>query len=116
MASEAREQLLTYGWPGNVRELRNAIERAVILADGGQIRSEHLPVTAPRPPLASTDFSAIGPLPAGGVNLEAIERSLVVKALTQARHNKTRAAKLLGLTRAQLYSRIEKYGLAETEL
>ena len=54
-------------------------------------------------------------LPAGGVNLEAIERSLVVKALTQARHNKTRAAKLLGLTRAQLYSRIEKYGLAETE-
>jgi two-component system NtrC family response regulator len=56
-----------------------------------------------------------GPLPAGGVNLEAIERSLVVKALAQARHNKTRAAKLLGLTRAQLYSRIEKYGLAETE-
>ena len=55
------------------------------------------------------------PFPAGGVNLEAIERSLVVKALTQARHNKTRAAKLLGLTRAQLYSRIEKYGLAETE-
>ena len=54
-------------------------------------------------------------MPAGGVNLEAIERSLVVKALTQARHNKTRAAKLLGLTRAQLYSRIEKYGLAETE-
>ena len=61
------------------------------------------------------DDAAGGPLPAGGVNLEAIERSLVVKALTQARHNKTRAAKLLGLTRAQLYSRIEKYGLAETE-
>ena len=49
------------------------------------------------------------------VNLEDIERSLVVKALTQARHNKTRAAKLLGLTRAQLYSRIEKYGLTGTE-
>ena len=40
---------------------------------------------------------------------------LVIKALRQARHNKTRAAKLLGLTRAQLYSRIEKYGLAEIE-
>ena len=79
------------------------------------IRSEHLPVTAPRPAPASTETSAAPNLPAGGVNLEAIERSLVVKALTQARHNKTRAAKLLGLTRAQLYSRIEKYGLAETE-
>ena len=59
--------------------------------------------------------SAAALLPAGGVSLDAIERSLVVKALTQARHNKTRAAKLLGLTRAQLYSRIEKYGLAESE-
>ena len=39
----------------------------------------------------------------------------MIKALRQARHNKTRAAKLLGLTRAQLYSRIEKYGLAEIE-
>jgi transcriptional regulator with GAF, ATPase, and Fis domain len=114
IARDAKDQLLGYAWPGNVRELRNAIERAVILADGGFIRSEHLPVTAPRPAPVSTDTAA-STLPAGGVNLEAIERSLVVKALTQARHNKTRAAKLLGLTRAQLYSRIEKYGLAESE-
>jgi two-component system NtrC family response regulator len=114
MAREAKDRLLAYSWPGNVRELRNAIERAVILADGGVIRSEHLPVGSGRP--SSGDASATGAaFPAGGVNLEAIERSLVVKALTQARHNKTRAAKLLGLTRAQLYSRIEKYGLAESE-
>jgi len=115
ISREAREHLLAYGWPGNVRELRNAIERAVILADGGVIRSEHLPVTAPRLAPVRSDDAPAGPLPAGGVNLEAIERSLVVRALTQARHNKTRAAKLLGLTRAQLYSRIEKYGLAESE-
>jgi transcriptional regulator with GAF, ATPase, and Fis domain len=114
MARDAKDQLLAYAWPGNVRELRNAIERAVILADGGHIRSEHLPVTAPPAAAPSVDGAA-APLPPGGVNLEAIERSLVVKALAQARHNKTRAAKLLGLTRAQLYSRIEKYGLAETE-
>jgi transcriptional regulator with PAS, ATPase and Fis domain len=113
ISREAREHLLTYEWPGNVRELRNAIERAVILADGGFIRSEHLPVT-PRRAARGDDESAAS-LPAGGVNLEDIERSLVVKALTQARHNKTRAAKLLGLTRAQLYSRIEKYGLTEAE-
>jgi transcriptional regulator with PAS, ATPase and Fis domain len=115
IARDAREQLLAYSWPGNVRELRNAIERAVILADGGHIRSEHLPVTNGRASAATSADSAMTTLPAGGVNLEAIERSLVVKALTQARHNKTRAAKLLGLTRAQLYSRIEKYGLAEFE-
>ena len=115
IARDAKDQLLGYAWPGNVRELRNAIERAVILADGGYIRSEHLPVTAPRASSPANGDGVTPPLPIGGVNLEAIERSLVVKALTQARHNKTRAAKLLGLTRAQLYSRIEKYGLAESE-
>ena len=112
---DARDRLLAYAWPGNVRELRNAIERAVILADGGYIRSTHLPFGESRSAASPIDTPAGFSLPAGGVNLQAIERSLVVKALTQARHNKTRAAKLLGLTRAQLYSRIEKYGLAETE-
>jgi transcriptional regulator with GAF, ATPase, and Fis domain len=125
ISREAKDRLVAYNWPGNVRELRNAIERAVILADGGMIRSDHLPVAPPAAPprvassQAATSVSAVeapsAPLPAGGVNLEDIERSLVAKALTQARFNKTRAAKLLGLTRAQLYSRIEKYGLAETE-
>jgi transcriptional regulator with GAF, ATPase, and Fis domain len=115
ISPEAKDHLLTYEWPGNVRELRNAIERAVILADGGFIRSEHLPVTPRRAARNDEETSGTGPLPAGGVNLEDIERSLVLKALTQARHNKTRAAKLLGLTRAQLYSRIEKYGLTGAE-
>jgi transcriptional regulator with GAF, ATPase, and Fis domain len=116
ISRDATDQLIAYGWPGNVRELRNAIERAVILADGGFIRSEHLPVTSPRQLAAGgAEVASAAAFPAGGVNLEAIERSLVAKALSQARHNKTRAAKLLGLTRAQLYSRIEKYGLAESE-
>ena len=116
IARDARDQLLGYTWPGNVRELRNAIERAVILADGGYIRSEHLPVTGARQAHAAAEpAGSPAAFPPGGVNLEAIERSFVIKALHQARHNKTRAAKLLGLTRAQLYSRIEKYGLAEIE-
>jgi transcriptional regulator with PAS, ATPase and Fis domain len=112
---EVKKQLLAYAWPGNVRELRNVIERAVILADGGYIRSEHLPVGgAKHGPAVLPGDDPASPLPPGGVNLEAIERALVVKALTQARHNKSRAARLLGLTRSQLYSRIEKYGLVET--
>jgi len=113
ISRDAKEQLLAYSWPGNVRELRNAIERAVILADGGHIRSEHLPVTSQRPTMSGAPSS--GTLAAGAMNLGEIERSLVVNALAQARYNKTRAAKLLGLTRAQLYSRIEKYGLEERE-
>jgi DNA-binding NtrC family response regulator len=115
IARDAKDQLLTYPWPGNVRELRNAIERAVILADGGYIRTEHLPLTVPRETAATGGDVNGAAFPPGGVNLEDLERSLVVKALTQARYNKTRAAKLLGLTRAQLYSRIEKYGLAENK-
>ena len=118
ISDDARAQLLAYAWPGNVRELRNAVERAVILADGGYIEIEHLPLITPRRSANSPSFDAAtgsGPIPAGGVDLADIERSLVVKALAQARHNKTRAAKLLGLTRAQLYSRIEKYGLMETD-
>ena len=112
ISRDAKDQLMAYGWPGNVRELRNAIERAVILADGGHIRGEHLPVTSQRAPLQAPSS---GTLAAGAMNLGEIERSLVVNALAQARYNKTRAAKLLGLTRAQLYSRIEKYGLEGRE-
>jgi len=108
---EARDQLLAYRWPGNVRELRNAIERAVILADGAVIRPEHLPIASSRV-AAAAPAEGIS-LPAAGLDLEEVERTLVLKALTQARHNKSRAARLLGLTRSQLYSRIEKYGLQE---
>ena len=116
IARDAKDRLLAYTWPGNVRELRNAIERAVILADGGYIQTEHLPGAVPRESQAGPDGERETSLPPGGVNLEDLERSLVVKALTQARYNKTRAAKLLGLTRAQLYSRIDKYGLAESKI
>jgi two-component system response regulator AtoC len=112
IAPDAKEALLAYAWPGNVRELRNAIERAVILADGGLIGGQHLPVSGAGRPAGPAPLGAVPP---GGVDLGEIERSLVVNALMRARYNKTRAAKLLGLTRAQLYSRIEKYGLRDPE-
>ena len=74
IARDAKDQLLGYTWPGNVRELRNAIERAVILADGGYIRSEHLPVTGARQPSPASGETTGAPaaFPPGGVNLEAI--------------------------------------------
>jgi transcriptional regulator with PAS, ATPase and Fis domain len=109
VSREARDKLLAYAWPGNVRELRNAVERAVILAEGGLITSEHLPMAIGAPAPRAT--APIDIVPPGGVDLEAVEREYVKRALEQAGNNKSKAARLLGLTRAQLYSRMEKYGL-----
>ena len=127
ISRDAREWLLSYPWPGNVRELRNAIERAILLCDGGLITREHLP--RPPVPLATghghgngagnglartaTNHSPNGaaPLPPEAMNLGTVERGLVEKALGQAKGNKSQAARLLGLSRAQLYWRLEKYGI-----
>ncbi len=116
VSREAKDLLLSYPWPGNVRELRNALERAAILSDGGLITAAHLPIGVARqdPPTAGARAETDGTnliLPPEGVDLESLERDYVKEALRKARFNKSKAAKLLGLTRAQLYSRIEKYGL-----
>ena len=119
ISRDARDWLLAHSWPGNVRELRNAIERAILLCDGGLVTREHLPAAvrsgaAPVPTPATAGNGATAPgaaFPAGGVDLEAVERGLVRQALEQARGNKSKAARLLGLSRAQLYSRLEKHGL-----
>jgi transcriptional regulator with GAF, ATPase, and Fis domain len=110
ISQEAKEKLLGFRWPGNVRELRNAIERAVILCEGGLISSEHLPIAVERPAPPSSPVVPEG-FPADGINLEAVEKEVVQKALQQAGGNKSKAARLLGLTRAQLYSRLDKFSL-----
>jgi two-component system response regulator AtoC len=96
-----------YAWPGNVRELRNAVERAMLLADGVDLTEAHFPMlTAVDPGL-----SASMELPVGGINLEALERTLVVQALERSGWNQTKAALLLGLNRDQIRYRIEKFNL-----
>ena len=121
ISRDARQWLLAYPWPGNVRELRNAIERAILLCDGGLITREHLPEAVRRPapapaaPSVGDENEAVdaqGSLPPGGIHLPTMDRRLVEQALRQARGNKSRAARLLGLTRSQLYTRLERYGLA----
>ena len=107
ISKQARDVLLAHSWPGNVRELRNAIERAIILCDGGLITAEHLP--QPRP---GNGKGAGSTALASGQGLEDVERQLVENALKNAQNNKARAARLLGITRSQLYSRIQKYGIA----
>jgi transcriptional regulator with GAF, ATPase, and Fis domain len=111
VSQEVREKLVSYAWPGNVRELRNAIERAVILCEGGLITSEHLPLGIASATGAEDSPPAAAEAVPGAVSLDAAERQMIEQALTRAGHNKSKAARLLGLTRAQLRSRIEKHGL-----
>jgi DNA-binding NtrC family response regulator len=111
ISDEAREKLLAYSWPGNVRELRNAIERAVILAEGGLITSEHLPLDVGSASAAFPTASLVGSVPKVLPSAEAAEYQLIREALARSGNNKAKAARLLGLTRAQLRSRIEKHGL-----
>ncbi len=123
ISREARAHFLAHAWPGNVRELRNAVERALILCEGGLINPEHLPwrveasngaplIPLPLPAPAAAAPPAGGEFPAQGVDLEAIERELIEGALKQTGRNKSRAARLLGLSRSKLYSRMERFGLA----
>jgi transcriptional regulator with GAF, ATPase, and Fis domain len=112
ISREALDALLSHAWPGNVRELRNALERATILCDGGLITMEHLPIGVGGPASSLGRNEDPAAFPPGGVNLEVVERELIAKALHEARNNRSRAARLLGITRSQLYYRIEKHGLA----
>ena len=103
---QAKELLKAYRWPGNVRELRNAVERAMLLTEGEWLTADGLPVSGPHASTARTME-----LPEEGVNLDALERELVVQALKRTGGNQTKAAGLLGLNRDQIRYRIEKFGL-----
>ncbi|HWW87350.1 MAG TPA: sigma 54-interacting transcriptional regulator [Vicinamibacterales bacterium] len=100
LTQEAKNALLAHDWPGNVRELRNALERAVILSDGGLITKQHLSLHTER--LAVTGETT---------DLNSVERQTIEQVMREMRGNKSKAAKRLGLTRTQLYGRLRKYGL-----
>ena len=103
----AVEVLQQYGWPGNVREMRNAIERAMLLVEGEWLEPEHF--TTLTRTVAPTQFK----LPPDGVNLDEVERQLLMQALERANGNQTQAAHLLGINRDQVRYRIEKFGLSK---
>jgi DNA-binding NtrC family response regulator len=107
VSAEAMHLLKAYGWPGNIRELRNAVERAMLLVDGDELTAEQFPVAT----AAGVHLTEQVELPATGIDLEQLERSLVVQALERTRWNQTRSAALLGLNRDQIRYRIEKFKL-----
>jgi transcriptional regulator with PAS, ATPase and Fis domain len=101
---QAMEVLQRYPWPGNIRELQHAIERAIIMADGNELDSRDFFFLSAKP---NSDKN----ISSSTLNLDDMERSTIQRAIDKNGGNISKAAKELGLTRASLYRRLEKYGL-----
>lgn len=102
------EILLSYSWPGNVRELRNVIESALISSQGDTIDADHLPqyiLNGKLRLLLEGNFT-------DDLKLKAIERGAIIVCLQRANWNKAKAARLLGITRSTLQSKMEKHRIA----
>ncbi len=115
LSAEVKQALLDYDYPGNVRELRNAVERAVIIAEGGRLEVRHLPERMTRRPALLGGGTGGRNLPVDFVpgvdTLGSLEKRMIQEALERARGVKTEAARLLGISRFQLLRRLEKYGM-----
>ncbi|HYU16143.1 MAG TPA: sigma-54 dependent transcriptional regulator, partial [Candidatus Acidoferrum sp.] len=112
--ADALAALSVHPWRGNIRELRNAVERALIVCDGELITAKDLSLAAPASSPAATDPS---PAPAASSppdlsrTLADWERQQILGALEKAEGKKARAARYLGLTRSQLYTRLKRHGI-----
>jgi DNA-binding NtrC family response regulator len=100
-SSAAMQQMMQYSWPGNVRELEHTVERAVLLCRGEEIESANLAITAARSSAVSFE----------NMSIDEVEALLIRKVMRRCDGNISQAAEALGLSRAALYRRIEKYGL-----
>jgi DNA-binding NtrC family response regulator len=100
-SSAAMKMMMEYSWPGNVRELEHAVERAVLLCRGEEIEPSNLAIASvPQAPQMLDDMS-----------IDEMESVLIRKVLRRCDGNISQAAESLGLSRAALYRRIEKYGI-----
>jgi DNA-binding NtrC family response regulator len=113
---DAAERLKAHDWPGNVRELRNVVERAMLFARGPELKAEDLMLdpgyrprgSAPVPPPVPVAVGEPYMIPPEGIKLDELEDSLVRQAMERAGGNKSRAAKILGISRDQIRYRLEK--------
>ena len=103
-ATDAMDLLFTHHWPGNVRELENVVERSMVLAKGDVITPDDLPseLKAADPAFASRELNT---------DLDLMEREHVRAVLEKCAWNKYKAAKMMGISRSTLYSKIRKHGL-----
>ncbi|OPL16936.1 MAG: histidine kinase [delta proteobacterium ML8_D] len=102
----AKRVLMDHVWPGNVRELANAVERAVILAGEEPVTTEHLSFL--RTGKVQTGTAEALKLPPYGLAIEKLERDLIQQAMEMTNNNQSAAARLLGLTRSKLRTRVKQ--------
>jgi Nif-specific regulatory protein len=106
ISTPAIDMLASYHWPGNVRELSNAIERAVVLCDGGVVHAHHLP-----PTLQTAESSGTAANQSLQEIVEAVEKDALQDALKQARGNRAVAARLLRTTRRIFNYKVRNYSI-----
>jgi len=112
LSPAAKEHLSRHIWPGNVRELRNVVERATILARSDEIGPEDLTIdNLAAPPDGATGMR----LPEDDFSLETAERLFITRALQETGWQRTRAAALLGITRATLHAKLRRYQIKAPE-
>jgi two-component system, NtrC family, response regulator AtoC len=112
LTPDALKALESHEWPGNARQLRNVLERILLLRDEDVIDLPELPPEfREHEAVALSEPEGAFTLPAEGVDLDAVERGLIRQALERTGGNKSRAARLLGLSRDTLRYRVEKHGM-----
>ncbi|MBN2256208.1 MAG: sigma-54-dependent Fis family transcriptional regulator [Deltaproteobacteria bacterium] len=111
LSKSAEKMLLGHRWAGNVRELRNTIERIMIMEDDSEIRARHLAFLNDKGNAQVHPRTLDISIPPVGINLEELNRNLIIEALKQAGGNKTEAARLLGMSRPTIIYRINKFGI-----
>jgi DNA-binding NtrC family response regulator len=110
IAPRAMEWLKTQNWPGNIRQLRQTLERAVLMGDATELSLDDFVAVRDLESRQRRDAA----LPdAGTMTLDEIERGMIVKCMKHYDGNLSRVAEALGLSRAALYRRLEKYGISE---
>jgi two-component system response regulator HydG len=114
LSDAALGRLMAYHWPGNVRELENALEQALVFAEGEEIGPAALPPFLQAPGAAEDRLEVPRELSLPEI-LDDLERQLIVKAYREARGVKTETARLLGIKTSALYYKLEKYGLGQGE-
>jgi transcriptional regulator with GAF, ATPase, and Fis domain len=134
LSDEARNALLAHDWPGNVRELKNVIDRAVLLEPTNQVTAKSIrisqaqahtqtatpatpshthtaPTSAPEPATPVEAIRRKKPASPEDFSLETAEREFIIRALQETGWQRTRAAALLGITRATLHSKLKRYDI-----
>jgi DNA-binding NtrC family response regulator len=111
-SEEAEQLLLNYNWPGNVRELKNVMERAAILCQNEIIEADHLPIELRTMPLKEPKSIPKPSSTEEDLSLQDIERKHIIETLQKFDGNKSKAARILNISRSTLREKLKQYGIA----